>query len=191
LFVILFLGAIALYVVSVYNALQTAKTQIVAAIQEIGNQLKRQANLIPNLQEAVKAYLKQEKTIFSMLTDARKLTDQAVKDKSLDSAEKAASKIQALLPKIQVLVESNPQLKSNETIGQFMEELRDTADKLMYSRRGVIDIVQDYNAKLVTFPSNLVANAFGFKPEKGLETPLIGSHLKVTEHEMEDVKVSL
>ncbi|MBI5151105.1 MAG: LemA family protein [Candidatus Pacebacteria bacterium] len=183
--------AVALYVIGVYNDLQTIKTRIVASIQEIGNQLKRQANLIPNLQESVKAYLKHEKDVYTMLTNARTAVDKAVKDKSMASAEKASNQIQSLLPKIQVLVESNPQLQANETIGQFMEELRDTADKLMYSRRTLIDLSQDFNVKLVTFPTNLVANAFGFQPEKGLETPLTGSHTKVSDKETKDVKVSL
>ena len=72
--IVLIIGFIFLavaYVVSVYNGLQTIKTRIVASIQEIGNQLKRQSNLIPNLQESAKAYLKHEKEIYSMLTAAR------------------------------------------------------------------------------------------------------------------------
>lgn len=183
--------AVVLYVIGVYNDLQTIKTRIVASIQEIGNQLKRQANLIPNLQESTKAYLKHEKDVYTMLTNARTAVDKAVKDRSMASAEKASNQIQSLLPKIQVLVESNPQLQANETIGQFMEELRDTADKLMYSRRTLIDLSQDFNVKLVTFPTNLVANAFGFQPEKGLETPMTGSHTTVSDAETKDVKVSL
>ena len=67
--------ALAFYVVSVYNWLQTTLTRISASIQEIGNQLKRQANLIPNLETAAKAYLKHEKDIYKSLTDARKAND--------------------------------------------------------------------------------------------------------------------
>ena len=191
---ILIVGLILLvvaYVVSVYNSLQTIKTRIVASIQEIGNQLKRQSNLIPNLQESAKAYLKHEKEIYSMLTAARTSVDKAVKDKSLASADKASAQIQSLLPKIQVLVESNPELKADQTIRQFMDELRDTSDKLMYSRRTLIDLAQDYNVRLVTFPSNVIANMFGFQPEKGLDTPMTGAHVAVSEAETKDVKVSL
>lgn len=180
-----------LYGVGVYNALQVLKTQIIASIQEIGNQLKRQANLIPNLQETVKAYMKHEKGVFEMLTKARTSVNAAIKSGSLDSAEKAATDLQQLLPKIQVIVESNPELKANETVTSFMDELRDTADKLMYSRRTLIDLSQEYNAKLVTFPSSVVANMFGFKPEKGLETPTSGAHIEVSTDEMKDVKVKL
>ena len=185
-------GAIVLlYIIGVYNALQVLKTQIAAAIQEIGNQLKRQANLIPNLEASVKGYLKHEKGIFEMLTKARQQVAAATKSGSAASAEKAARAIQDMLPKIQIVVESNPQLKANETVASFMDELRDTADKLMYSRRTVIDLTQDYNMKLMTFPSSLVANLFGFKSEKGIETPMSGSHLEVSESEMKDTKVSL
>ena len=185
------LAVVFLYVIGVYNALQVLKTQIAASIQEIGNQLKRQANLIPNLEASVKGYLKHEKGIFELLTKARQQVAAAVKSGSASAAEKAARAIQDMLPKIQVIVESNPQLKANETVASFMDELRDTADKLMYSRRTVIDLTQDYNMKLVTFPSSLVANMFGFKSEKGIETPMSGSHLEVSGDEMKDVKVSL
>jgi LemA protein len=90
-----------------------------------------------------------------------------------------------------VVVESNPQLKSNEVVARLMDELRDTADKLMYARRTVIDLAADYNIKIATFPSNLVANLFGFKEEAGIATPTTGSHVEVSEEEMKDVKVNL
>lgn len=183
--------ALVLYVIGVYNDLQTAKTRIVASIQEIGNQLKRQANLIPNLQASVKAFMKQEKELFTLITAARASVDKAVKDHSLTSAEKASSQLTNLIPKLQVLVESNPELKSDKTVTQFMDELRDTADKLMYSRRTLIDLSQDYNMKLMVFPSNIVASAFGFKSEEGLKTPQSGNHVEVSDEEMKDVKVSL
>ncbi|HAV14945.1 MAG TPA: LemA family protein [Candidatus Pacebacteria bacterium] len=190
--VLIIVGAIVLlYIIGVYNALQVLKTQITAAIQEIGNQLKRQTSLIPNLEASVKGYLKHEKGIFEMLTKARQQVAAATKSGSAASAEKAARAIQDMLPKIQIVVESNPQLKANETVASFMDELRDTADKLMYSRRTVIDLTQDYNMKLMTFPSSLVANLFGFKSEKGIETPMSGSHLEVSDDEMKDTKVSL
>lgn len=191
LIVIAILLVVGFYVMGVYNSLQTLLTQIEASIQEIGNQLKRQANLIPNLQSSVKAFLKQEKSIFEMLTQARKSVDKAMADTSAKSLEAAEKQIQAVLPKLQVLVEDNPELKSNETIQQFMSELRDTADKLTYARRALIDLTQNFNQKLVTFPSNLVANIFGFKKQKGLATPLSGEHIEVSASETGDVKVDL
>ena len=89
-----------------------------------------------------------------------------------------------------MLVESNPELKADQTIRQFMDELRDTSDKLMYSRRTLIDLAQDYNVRLVTFPSNVIANMFDFN-QKGLDTPMTGAHIEVSSAETKDVKVSL
>lgn len=182
---------VGIYAVSVYNSLQTLLTQIEASIQEIGNQLKRQANLIPNLQTSVKAYLKQEKDIFGMLTAARKSVEVAAQDTTAKSIEKVEQQLQQVLPKLQVLVESNPELKSNETVQQFMAELRDTADKLTYARRALIDLTQNFNQKLVTFPSNLIAGLFGFKKQKGLVTPMSGEHVEVSESETHDIKIDL
>lgn len=183
--------AVALYAVSVYNTLQQLKTQIVASIQEIGNQLKRQASLIPNLEASVKGYLKHEKGVFEMLTDARKSVAQAADSHSVKDIDKAIASLQAVVPRISVAVEDNPELKADQTVTRFMQELSDTADKLMYARRSVIDLSARYNAMLVTVPSNFIANMFGFKPEKGLDTPMTGSHVSVSDGEMKDVKVNL
>lgn len=188
--VVLVVG-VAVYVISVYNGLQILKTQITASIQEIGNQLKRQASLIPNLQSAVKGHLKQEKDVYKMLTDARKTVEAAQESGDSADIESAVSKISQMVPKLQVLVESNPELKSDQTISKFMSELTDTADKLMYARRTVIDLTQNYNEKLVVFPSSIIAGLFGFQPEKGLDTPMSGEHVSVSKSEMSDPKVDL
>jgi LemA protein len=182
---------IVLYAVSIYNSLQRLKTQIKASIQEIGNQLKRQASLIPNLENSVKGYLKHEKDIFKMLTDARRDVAQANKSNQLKDIDQAIESIQAAGSKLSVAVEDNPELKSDKTVSKLMDELTDTADKLMYARRSVIDLTQNYNEKLLTLPSSLIANAFGFKEEKGLATPMTGSHVEVSSEEMKDVRVDL
>lgn len=184
------LVGIIIYAISIYNSLQTIKTRITASIQEIGNQLKRQANLIPNLTESTKSYLKHEKGIFEQLTEARKAVVQAQKEGG-SKIDDAVQQLNSVLPKLNILVESNPELKANTVIQNLMNELRDTADKLMYARRTLIDLTQNFNQKLVTFPSNIVASSFGFKPERGLETPTSGSHLEVSDNEMKDVKVEL
>ena len=108
----------------------------------------------------------------------------------MSKIEKASDAISNLVPKLQVLVESNPELKGEKVVSRLMDELRDTADKLMYARRVVIDLTADYNTKIVTIPSNLVASIFGFKAQKGLDTPLDGSHLSVSEDETRDTKIS-
>lgn len=185
------LALIIFYVIGIYNSLQTLKTQIKASIQEIGNQLKRQAGLIPNLEVAVKGQLKHEKGIYEMLTDARKSVNKADSSGSAKDIDQAVAKIQNLIPQIQVVVESNPELKANETITKFMDELTDTADKLTYARRSVIDLSQTFNEKLVVFPSNIVANLFGFKEEKGIVTSTTGEHMEVSSEEEKSPKVNL
>lgn len=192
LYVILGVGLlVAVYAVAIFNSLQTLKTQIQASIQEIGNQLKRQASLIPNLEAAVKGYMKHEKSVFAMLTDARKKVEAAEKSGKVADIDKAIESIQAAVPQISVAVESNPEMKADTTVTRFMNELTDTADKLMYARRSVIDLTQVYNAKLVTFPSNIIAGFFKFQPEKGLETPTSGAHLTTSAEEMRDIKIDL
>jgi len=188
---IIIILAIAAYAIGIYNSLQSLKTQIKASIQEIGNQLKRQASLIPNLQSAVKGYLKHEKGIFDVLTEARKSVAKADKTGNAKDIDQAIAKIQQAVPKIQIAIEDNPEIKADKTVTKFKSELGDTADKLMYARRSVIDLTQSYNVKLVTVPSSIIANMFGFKPEKGLETPTSGAHLEVSEKETKDVKVDL
>jgi len=183
--------AVVVYVIGVYNDFATAKTRIKASIQEIGNQLKRQADLIPNLEESAKGYLKHEKDLFRMLTDARKSVQSAVSSGDLGKLSDAAAKVAELLPKIQVVVESNPEIKGADVVTRLMDELRDTSDKVMYARRTLIDLVADYNVKMVTFPTNLVANVFGFQPEKGLDTPSTGTHLEVSSAETRSPKVQL
>lgn len=185
------LGLAVVYAISIYNGLASFKNRIHASIQEIGNQLKRQADLIPNLEQSAKGYLKHEKEVFKLLTDARKAVQSAVSSGDLGNLSEAASKIADLLPRLQVIVESNPQIKGADVVTKLMDELRDTSDKVMYARRTLIDLVADYNIQLATFPSKLVADIFGFKPETGLETAKTGAHLSVAESETQTPKISL
>ena len=182
---------LAFYVVSQYNWFQTTKTRITAAIQDIGNQLKRQSSLIPNLENSTKGYLKHEKGIYEDIVSARKAVEKASGGKDMSKIEAASDAISNLVPKLQVLVESNPELKGTEVVTRLMDELRDTSDKLMYARRVVIDLSAEYNIKVVTLPSNIIANMFGFKEQKGIATPTEGEHLEVGKDEMSDPKVSL
>jgi len=190
--IILFVLAVAtVYIISLYNWLQTTLTRITASIQDIGNQLKRQASLIPNLQNSAKGYLTHEKEIYQALTDARKSVEAASGSNDLEKITKASDQLTNLIPKLQVIVESNPELKAEKVISKLMEELRDTADKLMYARRVVIDLTADYNQRLVVFPSNVVASTMGFKKQKGLVTSETGAHLEVSEAESKDPEISL
>lgn len=188
---ILLVVGLGLYAISLYNFFQTALTRIKASIQEIGNQLKRQADLIPNLEASVKGYLKHEKDILTMLADARKAVSGAAGSSDIGKQSKAAGLLGNLLPRLAVIVESNPELKANTTVTQLMEELRDTADKVMYARRTLIDLSADYNVKIVTFPSNLVANMFGFKEQSGLKVADMESATSVSATDTKTPKISL
>lgn len=180
-----------LYLISLYNFFQTSLTRIKASIQEIGNQLKRQFDLIPNLEASVKGYLKHEKDILTMLADARKAVGSAAKSGSLAKQSAAASMLGDVLPRLSVIVESNPQLQGNTTVQNLMEELRDTADKVMYARRTLIDLSADYNIRVVTFPSNIVAKMFGFVEQAGLKVADMEGATSVSVSETKSPKISL
>lgn len=180
---IVIIAVLALYVLSIYNKLATMRVRIVASIQEIGNQLKRQAQLLPNLADIFKGAKKQEKDIFKMLTDARKTILEAIKSGNGKAIDASQQNLQQTLGQLKVIMESNPQMQSISTLPALVENLRDTADKIMYSRRVMIDLSADYNIILVTFPSNLVAKLFGFRQTEGLKTPTTGEFLEVSEVE--------
>lgn len=182
---------LAMWLISTYNFFVSTKTRIGAAIQEIGNQLKRQSELIPNLEVSAKGYLSHEKGIFEDLTNARMSVTAAVKSGNLAKMAEAGKMLNDVLPRLQVVVESNPEIKGSEVVKDLMSELRDTSDKVMYSRRLLIDLTADYNVKLVSVPSSLVAGMFHFEALKGLETPNSGDSLKVSEDEMKTPKVNL
>lgn len=188
---IIFAVGLGLYLVSLYNFFQTALTRIKASIQEIGNQLKRQADLIPNLEASVKGYLTHEKDILTMLADARKSIGSATKSGDLSKQASAAGMLGSILPRLAVIVESNPELKANTTVMTLMEELRDTSDKVMYARRTLIDLSADYNIKVVTFPSNLAAAMFGFKQQPGLKLADMDGATSVSAAETKSPKISL
>jgi len=180
-----------LWIASIYNFFVTSKTRVGASIQEIGNQLKRQSELIPNLEASAKGYLVHEKGIFNELTAARKAVSSAVDSGDLKKMSDAGKMLSDVLPKIQVVVESNPEIKGVEVVTDLMDQLRDTSDKVMYARRLLIDLTADYNVKLVSFPSNIVANVFHFEKLAGLEIPTDGDELKVSDEEMKTPKVNL
>lgn len=181
---------VALYLVSFFNGLKTLQVQITASIQEIGNQLKRQTSLIPNLVESVKGYLTHEKGIFEELTSARKLIESANSSdpKSVDAAQASIGKV---LSSLRVIVESNPEIKASTLVTDLMQELRDTADKIMYSRRTLIDLSADFNVKISTIPGIWIAPMMGFQPQKGLDTPVSGEFLSVSSAETTTPTVKL
>lgn len=191
IFIPIILVVLALVLMNYYNRFSSLKVQIKASFQEIGNQLKRQANLIPNLVDSVKGFMKHEKGIFEELTSARKMVQSAISSNDPKMIDKAQTSIDKALSSLRVVVESNPQIQSSGLVNNLMDELRDTADKLMYARRTVIDLTSSYNTMLVTVPSAWIGSIFGFTQEKGLTMPEDDSATTVTTEETKNPKVSL
>lgn len=182
--------AIVIYIWSLYNSLVTTRARIRASIQEIGNQLKRQAEMIPNLLASVKMYMKQEKDIFDSITEARKALVKVIGSNDAKKMLDAGDKLNQAMAPVRALFESTPQLQSAGPTSKLMDDIRDTSDKVMYARRTLIDLSTDYNIKIVIFPASIVAKMLGFKAEEGLKTPLSGSHLEVSVEETKTPKVS-
>lgn len=170
------------WLVAEYNFFVSAKARIKASVQEIGNQLKRQSELIPNLEVSVKRYLKHETDILKMLSEARK---------TIAQGKDAGKQIGDVLSKLQIVVESNPELKADNVVAKLMDELRDTSDKVMYARRLLIDLSADYNVKRVTFPSSVIASIFKFEEMQGLATDEKGQHLEVSSSELKTPKINI
>src|SRR3990167_9674020 len=149
-----------------YNSFIVLKTRIQEALSGIDVQLKRRADLIPNLIETVKGYAKHEKTVFSDVTKARSAMMGA---RSMESKAAASDMLTAALGKLIAIAEAYPQLKANENFVQLQKELSDTEDKVAYSRQYYNSVVLEYNTKIAMFPNSLIAGNFGFTPEEFFE----------------------
>ncbi len=171
-------GLVVLYIWSLYNGLVTESTQIDEAWGQIDVQLKRRADLIPNLVEAVKGYAKHEKTVFSDVTKARSALMKA--GSPADSA-KANDMLTGALKSLFALAEAYPQLKANENFVHLQKELSDTEDKVAYARQFYNTQLMEYNLKVKVFPNTLFANMFGFKEKE---------FFKAEEGERKSVKVN-
>lgn len=180
---LIFIAILLFYVVGTYNSFATLRGRIKASIQEIGNQLKRQSDFIPNLNTIANKVLAQERGIFDKLTDARKSVIAATESGGAQEMVDASNRFFKAMEPVKVILESNPQLQSQAAMMDFMNEWRDTSDKVSYARRTLIDLSADYNIKLATIPSGWIGQLFGFQPEKGLKTPEEGEHLEVSAEE--------
>lgn len=150
---------VGLYLLSLYNGLVNLKTRIEEAWSQIDVQLKRRADLIPNLVETVKGYAKHEKGVFTEVTQARSALMSA---KSLPKKAEASDMLTNAIGKLFAIAENYPQLKANENFVQLQKELSDTEDKVAYSRQYYNTTVQEYNVKIRTFPNTLFNEMFGF-----------------------------
>jgi LemA protein len=166
------LVAIVLFVVVLYNRLVSLRNRARNLFAQIDVQLKRRYDLIPNLVETAKAYMKHEREALEAVIKARSgavnanaaaaanPTD-AGAIAALSSAEGALS---ASLGKLFALAEAYPDLKANQTMMQLSEELTSTENKIAFSRQAFNDSVMDYNTASEQFPANFIAGTFGFKP---------------------------
>lgn len=160
LIIIVVFVVIALYVVTTYNSLIVLKTRILEALSGIDVQLKRRADLIPNLVESVKGYAKHEKSVFENVTKARTALINAG---NIQEKAEADTLLGGALKSLFAVAEAYPDLKANTNFQDLQRQLEDTEDKVAYSRQFYNSNVLDYNAKIQMFPSNIFAGAFGFK----------------------------
>ncbi len=159
-------GLILLFVWSTYNALVTLKMRIKEALSGIDVQLKRRIDLIPNLIETVKGYAKHEKSVFENVTKARSALMGA---KTMEEKAEANNMLSDTLKSLFAIAEAYPDLKANTNFSDLQRQLEDTEDKIAYSRQFYNSNVLQYNTRLATFPSNLVAKAFSFSEEQFFE----------------------
>ncbi|HEU5187912.1 MAG TPA: LemA family protein [Candidatus Saccharimonadales bacterium] len=143
----------------IYNGLVKLKIRTEEAWSDITVQLKRRMDLIPNLVNAVKGYAKHEEGVFENVTKARAnvLGAQGVKETA-----KAENQFEQALKSLFAVAENYPQLRASENFQHLQQELTDTEDKIMASRRFYNGAARDLNIKIDTFPSNMVAGMFKF-----------------------------
>jgi LemA protein len=156
-------AAVLLWLMLTYNRLVRLRNEAQQGFSGIDIQLKRRADLIPNLVEAVKAYAAHESGLFEELAKARAdtLTAQGVA-----GAADAAGKTGAALGRLFAVAEAYPQLRASENFQRLQEELTDTEDKIAAARRYYNNVVQKFNTSQQTFPASLVAGTFGFGPRE-------------------------
>ncbi len=155
-----------LLIAVLYNSLVRAKVRVDEAWSDITVQLKRRADLIPNLINAVKGYAKHEKSVFEDVTKARANTLNA---QGPAETAKAENQFQAALKSLFAVAEAYPDLKASENFQHLQAELVDTEDKIQASRRFYNGSARDLNTKIKVFPTNIFAGMLGFKPREFFE----------------------
>jgi LemA protein len=148
-----------LFVIGIYNALIRLRNQVDNAWSQIDVQLKRRHDLIPNLVETAKGYMKHERGTFEAITNAR---SQAMGAKTVADASKAEGALGEALSKFMLVVENYPDLKANQNFLAVQEELTSTENKISFSRQNYNDQTLSFNNKIQMFPSNIIANMFSF-----------------------------
>ncbi|HCR55855.1 TPA: hypothetical protein DIV49_02685 [Candidatus Saccharibacteria bacterium] len=163
-----------LFVWVTYNGLVTLKVRVEEAWSDITVQLKRRADLIPNLVEAVKGYASHEKKVFQDVTEARANVLSATKEGPAATA-KAENQFESALKSLFAVSEAYPELRASENFQKLQDELVDTEDKIQASRRFYNAGVRDLNTKIQQFPANLVASIFSSKSKEFFEVEDLAS----------------
>ena len=180
LLVWMLIGILALVVIiffSYFNRFAILGNRIDNSLSQIDVQLKRRADLIPNLIETVKGYAKHEKEAIKAVTDARKAL---VSAQGLEKRIRANNQLESALKTIFALAENYPNLKANENFLELQRELTTTEDKIAYSRQYYNDSILNYNNLCKTFPGMFFAGIFGKKARE---------YLQITNTEREKPKV--
>src|SRR5690242_2752873 len=159
-------------VVGVYNKLVTLRNRFKNAYAQIDVQLKRRYDLIPNLVETAKGYIKHERETLEAVTAARNIAYAASKAAAANPGDASAMKslvsaesgLAGTLSRLMMVSESYPDLKANQNMMQLSEELTSTENKISFARQAYNDSVMTYNTDREVFPSNLIAGMFNFLP---------------------------
>ena len=151
------------WVIGVYNKLVGLRNKVRNSWSQVDVQLKRRFDLIPNLVETVKGYAKHEESIFGEFARARGLYAQASKSGDVAKAAEAEKGLAGALSRLLVVQERYPELKANDNFKDMMNQLKDTENKIAYSRQFYNDTALKYNDKVEMFPGNIIAGMFNFK----------------------------
>ena len=164
---LIIIAVLVIAVIAIYNGLVSAKLKVDNAWSQIDVQLQRRFDLIPNFVETVKGYMQHESETFEKIASLR--TSWA-NSSSVGEKAKLDNELSETLKTIMAVSENYPDLKANANFSQLSEELRNTENKISFSRQFYNDSVTMYNTKLELFPSNIIANMFKFKPRELFET---------------------
>ncbi len=165
-------AVLAMSAVGIYNSLVTLRQRYKNAFAQIDVQLKRRYDLIPNLVETAKGYLKHERETLEAVIKARNLALSASQQAgaavgqpdAMHSLGQAEGQLNGALARLMVVVERYPELKADKNMAMLQEEITATENKVAFARQAYNDAATAYNTKREVFPANLFAGAFGFQP---------------------------
>jgi LemA protein len=165
------------YVIGIYNNLVNLRNRVKNAFAQIDVQLTRRYDLIPNLVEAVKGYMSHERETLEAVVNARNAASSSLDAAKLDPSNAAAMKklgasegmLGSALGRLFALSEAYPDLKANQNMMQFQEELSSTENKVAFSRQAFNDSVLSYNNATENFPNSVIAGMFNFEPSSFFE----------------------